>query len=206
MPQAGDIRMTLPLGHRVQVAVQADARAVSGQRDGHVDDPIVGVTVNRQAGVGKDLEHRRVLGQRLPGERGDLVAPGVEDQMLQQQGPDALVVHVVGDRESHLGSVVRLLRQRLVADAADHLTAHQRKQRHPARSWLPADPPRLGFGRRPAEAEEAKVGVIRRHRLVHGLDRVEVAGLCLADLHRAPIRQQRVHRPGLLHRAHVIAP
>jgi len=78
------------------------------------------------------------------------------------------------------------------------------EHRHPAGPGLPADPPRLGLGRLPAQAEKAKVGVIRRHRLVYDLDRVEVAWPCRADLHRAPVRQQRVHRLGLRHGADII--
>ena len=203
MPQAGHVRLALPFGHCVQVAVQVRAVDEAGQRDDQVDHPVGDLTVHRQAGVRDDLQHRRVLGQRQPGERGDPMAPGVPDQVLQQQRRDSPVVHPVGHRERDLGflMVCALPVQRLVAGDADHLAALQCEQRRTAGPGQPADQPRLGLGRLPAEAEKAQVGVVRRHRLVHGLDRVVVAGPGRADLHRAPVDQQRVHA-GLLSHAH----
>ena len=67
--------------------------------------------------------------------------------MLEQQGGDALVVHVIGHREADLG-----LRSPGddVAGHADHLVAGQREQRHLMGVRAPADPPRLGLGRVPA--------------------------------------------------------
>src|SRR6185437_5107596 len=49
--------------------------------------------------------------------------------------------------------------------------------------------------------EEPQVAVVRGHRFVHGLDRVEVGGDGRADLDRGPVGQQRVYRRPLLRHA-----
>ena len=90
--------------------------------------------------------------QGLRGERGDLVNPGERDQVLEQQGGDAAVVHVIGHRERDLGRIPGAVRPggRVVAAAADHLISRQRQQRRVAGSGPPADPPRLGLDRQSA--------------------------------------------------------
>jgi len=55
-----------------------------------------------QSGVGEDAQHACVLAQRLRDERFDLLAAGQRDEMLEQQGRDAPVVHGVRDGERDL--------------------------------------------------------------------------------------------------------
>ena len=125
VPQAGRVGAAFPLGHGVQVAVQGGSVALTRQGKGHLHHPVLVVTLDRQAGVGEHLEHRGVLGQGLRGERGDLVSPGERDQVLEQQGGDAAVVHVIGHRERDLGRIPGAVRpgERVVAAAADHLAS-----------------------------------------------------------------------------------
>jgi hypothetical protein len=160
--------------------------------------------VHRQAGVGEDVQHRPVLAQRRRGERRELLLPGPGDQVLEQQGGDAPVVQVVGHRERDLRGAglggAGLGGQGRVAGAAGQLAAGGRQQGHLARRRVTADPPGLYLGRHPADIEEAHIGVIRGHRRVHGLDRVEVVRGGRADLDR---RQQRVHLARLRRLAHL---
>ncbi len=208
VPQAGGVRAAFPLGHGVQVAVQGRPVALTGQGKCHLHHPVLGVTLDRQAGGGEYLEHRGVLRQGLRGERGDLATASERDQVLEQQCGDAPVVHAVRHRERDLGLVPGSggPAQRVIAGAAHDLARGQRQQRHPIRPGRPADPLGLGLGRQPAEVEEPHVGVVRGHRLVHGLDRVEVGRLGRANLDRGPVRQQRVHAAGRLRGIHASLP
>jgi hypothetical protein len=68
---------------------------------------------------------------------------GQRDQVLEQQGGDALVVHVVGHGERDLG-LAGVPDEFGVAGHADQFAVPQREQRRAAgRIWvgLPADPP-----------------------------------------------------------------
>ena len=192
VPQAGHVRAALPLGHGAEVGVQRGAVLVPGQRERQLVDLAVEVPLNRQAGVGEHLQHGRVLGEGLGHERGDVAAPRERDQVLEQQGGDALVVHVVGHRERDLG-LPGVPGEPGVTGHADQFAVPQREQRRAARPiWVgvPADPVGFDLGGSPAVAEEAQVDVVRRHRLVHRLDRIEVV--------RAGLRGSRpsCRRPG----------
>ena len=184
VPQAGDLGAALPVGHCVQVAVQRGAGVLAGQGERQLEDPVGVVALDRQAGGGEYVEHGLVLRQGLRGEGGYLVAPGERDQMLEQQGGDAPVVHMVGHRERDLGLPLGL---RDVAGDADHFAVRDGQQGHLAGGRVPADPPGLDLGRMPAYVEEPHVAVVAGHRLVHGLDRVEIARASRADLDRRPV-------------------
>ena len=204
VPQAGHVGAALPFGHGAEVGVQRGAVLVLGQRERQLEDPVGVVPLHGQAGVGEHLEHGRVLGQGLGGELGDVAAPGQRDEVLEQQGGDALVVHVVGHGERDLG-LPGVPGKPGVAGHAGQFAVPQREQRRAARLTgvgLPADPPGLGLGGPPAVAEEAQVDVVRRHRLVHRQDRVEVVRVGLADLDRRAVGQERVHPAGVLRRTH----
>ena len=102
MPQAGGLRAAFTFGHGTQVAVQRGAGVRGGQREGHLEDPVRVVTLDGQPRASEHVLHRLVFRQGLGGERGYLTAPGERDQVLEQQGGDAPVVHVVGHRERDL--------------------------------------------------------------------------------------------------------
>ena len=163
MAQAGGVGAALAPGHRLQEGVQRGAGVVSGERDRHLGHAIVVVTLDREPGVGEQVQHRGVLRQHLRGERRHALAPGGRDQVLEQERRDTSVVHVLGDRERDLGAHRRslLVGGDVVAGDAHHLAGRQREQRDPARRARPADPLRLVFGRQRAEAEETEVGVVR---------------------------------------------
>ena len=205
VPQAGRIRAAFPFGHGVQVAVQGGPAALTGQGKGHLHHPVLAMALDRQAGVGEYPEHRGVLGQGLRGEGADLVGPGERDQVLEQQGGDTAMVHAVRHRERDLGRGPGAggTADGVVAGAAHDLARGQRQQRHATRRGVPADPLGLGLGRQPAEVEEPQVSVVRGHRLVHGLDRIEVGRVGQADLDRGAVGQQRVRLPGGLGHAHL---
>jgi hypothetical protein len=163
MPQAGGVGAALAPGHRLQERVKRGAAVVSRERDRHLGHAIVVVTLDREPGVGEQVQHRGVLGQHLRGERGHALAPGGRDQMLEQERRDTTVVHVLGDRERDLGARRRslLVGGDVIAGDARHLAGRQREQRNPALRARPADPLRLVFGRQRAEAEEPQVDVVR---------------------------------------------
>jgi hypothetical protein len=204
-PQAGRVGVALPAAHRVEVIVQRGPGVLARQREREVVDALGEAPPDRQARGGEHAQHGLVLGQGLGHERADPLAPGVGHQVLEQQGADAAVVHVVGHRERHLG-LRGVLAQDDVAGhadhgavcpgAANHGAADQGEQRRPARLGVAADAPRLGLGRQPAHVEEPQVGVVRGHGLVHGLDRLVVSRAGRPDLDRGPVGQQRVHRGG----------
>jgi hypothetical protein len=201
VPQAGHVRAALPLGHGAEVGIQRGAVLVPGQRESQLEYLVGEVPLHGQAGVGEYLQHGRVLGQRLGRERGDLAAPSQRDEVLEQQGRDALVVHMVGHGERDLG-LPGVPDELGVAGYAEQFAVAQREQRRVARRRIPADPPGFGLGGSPTVAEKAQVDVARRHRLVHRQDRVEVLGPRLADLDRRAVGQERVHPAGVLRRAH----
>ena len=111
-----------------------DGQGSGGQRKGRLEDPVRQMTLHEQAGVGKDVQHRLVPRKGLRGKRRYLVAPGVGDQMLEQQRGDPPVVHVVSYRERDLRYAAPAARSWLaegdVAGAADHFAVRQREQRH----------------------------------------------------------------------------
>ena len=202
MPQAGGLRAAFAFGHGTQVAVQRGAGVRGGQRKGHLEDPVRVVTPDGQTHGREHVLHRLVLGEGLGGERGYLTAPGQRDQVLQQQGGDAPVVHVVGHRERDLRRALAAGLWLAIGNAeaghTDHRAAAQREQRAVIGTGLLAGPARFLRRGQPAEVEEAHVGVFRRHRFVHGLDRVEIIRAGRADLDRGPVSEQRVHLVGLL--------
>ena len=201
VPQAGHVRAALPFGHGAEVGIQRGAVLVPRQRERQLVNLAGEVPLHRQAGVGEHLQHGRVLGQRLGRERGDAAAPGQRHEVLEQQGRDALVVHMVGHGERDLG-LPRVPDEPGVAGHAEQFAVAQREQRRVARRRIPADPPGFGLGGSPVVAEEAQVDVVRRHRLVHRLDRVDVLWAGLADLDRCAVGQERVHPAGVLRRTH----
>ena len=175
-PEAGHVGGPLARRDRVQVRVELQPVVVRGQRDGDRDHAVGAPGGDGQAGVGEDAEHADVLRQRLGHERLDLPGPGERDQVLEQQGRDAALVHGVRDRERDLGRLAAAVPLDLVAGQADHLAAVDGEQGGVVEAGLPGHPPRLLLGGGPAQAEEAQIGVVGRHRLVHRLDGVEILG------------------------------
>ena len=191
-PEAGHAGGPLAPGDRLQVVLKLAAGVVGRQRDRDGDHAVLALAHDRQARVGEDAEHARVLLQRLGGERLQLPGAGERDEVLEQQRGDAPVVHGVRDRERDLRRPAPV-GGNLVAGEPDNLAVGQREQGGVVGPRLPGDPPRLLLGREPAEAEEAQVGVAWCHRLVHVLHRGVVRGCGRPDLDGPPVGQQGVH-------------
>ena len=175
-PEAGHVGGPFPERHGVQVFLQLLAGVVRRQRDRDRDHPVGAGAARRQPGVGEDVQHADVLAERLRGERLDPPRPRERHQVFEQQRRDAAVVHGVRDGEGDLRGFPPAAPDHLVAGDADDLGVVQREQGGVVRAGLAGDPPCLSLGGRPADAEEAQVGVVRGHRLVHRLDGGEVAG------------------------------
>ena len=112
-------------------------------------------------GVGEYPQHRRVLRQRLGGERLQAALPRLPDQVLEQQAGDAAAVHVIRDGERDLRHTG--LPGQLVGADADQPAVLPGQQRRVLGIGLAADPPGLPLGRGRAQAEEPQVHVVRRH-------------------------------------------
>ena len=112
-----------PFAHRdrVQVRVELQSVVVRGQRDGDRDHAFLAPGDNRQAGVGEDAEHADVLQQGLGDERLDLPGAGQRDEVLEQQGGDAPLVHGVRDRERDLRRLAAATPLGLIAGHPDDL-------------------------------------------------------------------------------------
>ena len=198
--QARHIRPAFPARHGLQVMAQPVIVVAAGQGEGQLDrvpgDPPPG----GQAGVGEYPQHRRVLRQRLRGERRQAALPRLPDQVLQQHAGDPAAVHVIGDGERHLRHA-GLPGQLISADAGQPAVLPG-QQRRMVGIGLAADPPGFLLGRARAHAEEPQVHVVRRHGRVHRADRLKVLRPGRPDLHRAAVGQQRIrarrwraHRP-----------
>ena len=199
-PQARHVRPAFPARHRLQVTAQPAVVVAAGQREGQLDHTLGDPPLRGQASVREYPEHRRVLRQRLGGERPQAALPCLPDQVLQQQAGDTAAVHVIGDGERHLCHA-GLPGQLISADAGQPAVLPG-QQRRVVGIRLAADPPGFLLGRGRAHAEEPQVHVVRRHGRVHRADRLKILRLGGPDLHRAAVGQQRVrgrrwraHRP-----------
>lgn len=117
MPQAGGVCAALPPVHGAEVAIQGRAGGGIGQGEGHFVDPVGKGAVYGKAGVREHVEHGRVVGEGLGRKGADALLSGQRDQVLQEQGGDSPVMHVVGDRESDFGSPGRDHQHRVAAHA-----------------------------------------------------------------------------------------
>ena len=204
VPQAGHIGRPLPLGDRVTVGAHGGVSLAGRQREREVVHAVGQDAAHRQPGVGEYLHHERVLDQGLRHKGVDPPAAGQRNHVLQQQRADAAIVHVVGDRHSDLGGPGAIA-ENLVAAAADNLSVQHSQQRGVVRCGLTAYSPCLPLGRGRAHPEETQIKIARGHLGVHVTHRVEVAGLCGANLDRSAVSQQSVGT-GLGLSAHVTLP
>ena len=191
VPQARQVGRPLPFGDRITVGAQGGVRLAGGQRERQVIHAIRQSPLHPQPGVGKHLQHERVLAQRLRGKGAHPPAAGQRDQVLQQQRADAAVVNVIGDRHGDLRGLGASAKE-LVTAAADYLAVQHGEQRLAVRPGFAAYPACLPLGRGRAHAEKAQVQVVRGHLDVHVPYRVEVAGLRRPDLDRGAVGQQSV--------------
>ena len=92
-------------------------------------DPALRGGPDREAGVIEDAQHLTVFGEGLGDEPGDAACPGGFREVLEQKGPDPVVLVLVGDDEGHL----RLVRSGLpfVASDRDQTVPVQRDQCEP---------------------------------------------------------------------------
>ena len=174
----------------VQVGIPARVRVIARQLAGEFDHAVGQLAPGAQPGVPEDLLHFRVLREDGGGEDGDAAVAGVGHQVLQQQRADTAAVHVVGHRDGDLRLVPVVLD--LVAGHADDLAAAHGEQRRVVRGGRPADPRGLLLRGKRAGVEEPQVGVVGRHGLVHGLDRLRVIRAGRPDLDCRPVGKQRV--------------
>ena len=183
-------RAAFPAGDRLAGSRPAAVGLVGRQRERRSTTPSASPPLGRQAGVGEHPQHGDVVGERLRRERGR---------------PRSLARRP-GARAAASPPRARACRRR----------PRTRSRRCPAcrsaRSWRrptslraepgqqgavvgigrPTDPLGLAVGRERAHAEEAQVGVVRRHRrvhLAHGFSVLRPGG---PDLDRAPVGQQCV--------------
>ena len=169
--QARHVRAAFPAGHRLQVAAQPVRIFAAWQVEGQLDHAGGYPPLRGKAGVGEYPEHRRVLRQRLRGERAQATLPRLPDQVLEQQAGDTAAVHVIGDGERDLRGAGLL--GRFVGGDADQPAALPCQQRRMAGIRLAADP--LGFlpGRARARAEEPQVRAVPRHGGMHRAHRAQ---------------------------------
>jgi hypothetical protein len=113
--------------------------------------------------------------------------------VLEQQGRDALVVHVVGHRERDLG-LPGVPGEPGVAGHAEQFAVAQRERRRAARRGIPADPPGFGLGGSPTAAEEAQVDVVGAIASCIARTASKSSG-GLADLDRRAVGQGAYTRP-----------
>ncbi len=191
VPQARDLGPAGADRDNVQVAVEP-LGVGSGQGERQLDDAVGELLLHRQAGVGEDPLHRVVVRQRLGFERGQVVLPAGRHQVFEQERGDAAPVHVVRDRERHLGAIGATAH--LVGRHPDQLTGQQGQQGDVVVGARAGDPGRLALGRARAQVEEPEIGVIRGKVRVHLPDSLEILRPGLADLDRAAVGEQRVRR------------
>ena len=190
VPQARHVGAALPVRRRVQERVPARIGVIARQVAGELDDASVQLAPGAQPGVPEDPLHLGVLRQDGGGKGGDAPEARVRHEVLEQQGSDAPVVHVVGHRDGDLrpGPVV----VDLIAGDADNLVAAQRQQRGVVGPGRPADACGLLLRGELAGVEETQVGVIGGHSLMHRPDRRQIIGPGGPDLDRCPVGQQCV--------------
>jgi hypothetical protein len=186
VPQAAGVRAALPGVDRVLCA------GGGGDREAEPDSAVVGIELplHGEAGVGEDLQHRRVLGQRLRDEPAQAVLAGQRGQVLQQQCADAAVLLVVRDEERDLR--IGRAGQRLAAGHPDHHTVLLGDQRQPAVVVLAQQVLQVLLTRSPAGREVAQVDAPVGGGVVQGPQRRGVVVDHRAQVHQVPVGEQRV--------------
>ena len=180
-----------PTGPATISTAPVPPRAAAGRgrhdREPDVHQLAVAVGGHRVARVEEDVEHAPVLGQRLGKERGDPPLAGRQGQPLEQPGPDAVVLVLVGHHEGHLGLFGA---PPVVAGDARESPVHHGHQGQPVpvvEAGEPLDLDRREPGVGPEEPEAHRV---RRQPQVEGAEGVGVGRADGPDLDEGPVVEE----------------
>jgi hypothetical protein len=180
--QALDVGPALPRGDRLQEVL------VGCERDARLDHTIGEATLDRQPGVGQQLQHGVVAREGVGVELTDAPPASQRAQVLEKQRADAPVMHVIGDSHGDLGN--SLVTEALVTGHADDRFVQEREQRAVTGIGRPADPFGDLIGDARIDGEEPQVETLRREGGMESLDGLPVLRTGLADLDRGPVGQQ----------------